>query len=64
MKSHELKEKIVKSINESNLPIDAVYYVLKEVINTVSLLYNEELINQNQETEKKEINNERKDSEE
>lgn len=44
MQLHELKEKIVKDINESNLPIDATYYVLKEIINTVTSLYNDELL--------------------
>ena len=47
MKLHELKEKIVKDINESNLPIDATYYVLKEIINTVTSLYNDELLQHN-----------------
>lgn len=52
MKLHELKEKIVKDINESNLPIDATYYVLKEIINTVTSLYNEELLQQNNKNDK------------
>lgn len=52
MKLHELKEKIVKDINESNLPIDATYYVLKEIINTVTTLYNEELLQQNNQNDK------------
>lgn len=47
MQLHELKEKIVKDINESNLPIDATYYVLKEILNTVTSLYNDELLQQN-----------------
>ena len=70
MKLHELKEKIVKDINESNLPIDATYYVLKEIINTVTSLYNDELLQHNNkqdehstEEQKNEIL-ERKDSEE
>lgn len=54
MKLHELKEKIVKDINESNLPIDATYYVLKEIINTVTSLYNEELLQQNNKSDKTE----------
>lgn len=59
MQLHELKEKIVKDINESNLPVDAVYFVLKEIINSVSLLYNEEL--QNKENENQEKINDRKE---
>lgn len=54
MKLHELKEKIVNDINESNLPIDATYYVLKEIINTVTSLYNEELLQQNNKSDKTE----------
>ena len=61
MKLHELKEKIVKDINESNLPIDATYYVLKEIINTVTSLYNEELLQQNNQNDKTEEIQERKD---
>lgn len=54
MKSHELKEKLVKDINESELPIDAVYFVVKEVLSAISMLYNEELTKQeNKEKEKK-----------
>lgn len=52
MKSHELKERIVQTINEVSLPIDATYFVLKEVLNTVSNIYNEELSNQKKEQEK------------
>lgn len=54
MQLHELKEKIVKDINESGLPIDAAFFVLKEIINTVASLYNEELLKTKQASDKKE----------
>lgn len=44
MELHKLKEKIVKDINESTLPIDAIYFVLKEILNSVSEIYNNEVL--------------------
>lgn len=43
MKLHELKEKIIKDINESQLEIDAIYYLLKAILTDVADLYNNEL---------------------
>ena len=43
MKLHELKEKIVKDINNSQLDVDAVYYLLKAILSDVADLYNKQL---------------------
>lgn len=54
MKLHELKEKMVKLINESNLPIDATYFVLKDILDAITTIYNNEV--QKQENQKQEPN--------
>lgn len=51
MKLHKLKEKLVKEINDSELEIDCIYYVLKSLLSDVADLYNKKL-----ETEKEEQN--------
>ena len=43
MKSHELREKIIKDINESQLEIDSIYFLLKAILSDVADLYNKEL---------------------
>ena len=43
MKLHELKEKIIKDINDSQLEIDSIYYLLKAILSDVADLYNNEL---------------------
>lgn len=43
MKLHQLKENIIKDINESNLEIDAIYYVLKAILCDIADLYNKQL---------------------
>lgn len=43
MELHKLKEKLVKEINESNLEIDCIYYVLKSLLSEVADLYNKQL---------------------
>ena len=35
----DLKEQIIKTVNESRLSIDSVYYVMKDVMMEVSSLY-------------------------
>jgi hypothetical protein len=44
----EFKEKIVKSINESGLPLTAIAYVLQEVVNQVSTLAQQQIAQQKQ----------------
>jgi hypothetical protein len=44
----EFKEKIVKSINESGLPLTAIAYVLQEVVNQVSTLAHQQIAQQKQ----------------
>jgi len=39
----ELKEQLIKDLNEANLPIDAVYYVLKDIVEEVSSVYNQQI---------------------
>lgn len=35
----DLEEKIIQNINESNLPIDAVYFVMKSIMQEVNDKY-------------------------
>ena len=53
MKTHELREKIIKDINESQLEIDSVYSLLKAILSDVADLYNKELENIKIEKEEK-----------
>ena len=43
MKLHNLKEKLVKDINDSELEIDCIYYLLKAMLSDVADLYNKQL---------------------
>ena len=40
---NDLKIQIINYLNTSNLPIDAIYYVMKEVLSEVETTYNEVL---------------------
>ena len=48
LKVEEFKEKIVKNINESGLPLTAIAYVLQEVVNQVSTLAQQQIAQQKQ----------------
>lgn len=39
----DFKNDIYRLINESTLPIDAVYYVMKDILNDVANAYNRQL---------------------
>ena len=43
MKLNNFKEKIILDINESQLTIDGIYFVMKDIMNEITLLYNHEL---------------------
>lgn len=45
MRLHELKEKIIEDINNSELDVDEIYYLLKAILSDVADLYNKELEN-------------------
>ena len=38
-----LRKQIENTINQSGLPIDAIYFVLKDILNEVSEIYNNEV---------------------
>ena len=40
---NDLKQDIIGKLNNSNLPIDAIYYVMREVLLEVETTYNEVL---------------------
>ena len=40
---NDFKQKIAEDINSSNLTIDAIYYVLKDIFNEVAMLYEQQL---------------------
>jgi len=44
--AEEFKEKIVKDINESGLPLTAVAYILQEVLHQVSILAQQQIAEQ------------------
>ena len=37
---NDLKNKVITMLNESNLSIDAIYYVMKEIMQEVEMTYN------------------------
>ena len=43
MKLNNLKEKIAQDINASNLQIDAIYFVMKDIMNEIVALYNQQI---------------------
>ena len=43
MKLYNLREKIINEINNSDLPIDAVYFVLEKISSEIISLYNHEI---------------------
>lgn len=45
----EFRLNVEKAINESKLPIDAIYYVLKDVMNEVTNIYSNEIQKENAE---------------
>lgn len=44
----EFKEKIVKDVNESGLPLTAIAYVLQEIVNQVAALTQQQIAQQKQ----------------
>lgn len=46
MQLTDLQMKISKTINESNLPIDAIYFVFKDIMNEIVDIYNKSLENE------------------
>lgn len=47
MNSMELRQKISDIINQSGLPIDGVYFILRDILNEVIEIYNQQLQQQN-----------------
>lgn len=60
----ELRQNISTVINQSELPVDGIYFVLKDILSEVAEIYNQQIrkneatAQQSQESIKKEINNE------
>ena len=51
MQLEKLRQQLSNTINESNLPIDCIYYVLKDVYGEIVSLYNRYLAQARQEEE-------------
>ena len=51
----ELKEKLYTDINESGLSIVSIYYIMKDLMNEIILIYNNELKNIQKEAKTEEI---------
>ena len=43
-------EQLIKLINECGLPIGAAYYVVKDCLNDLSVVYNKVILEENQES--------------
>jgi len=41
---NDTKQQVIDILNSSNLPIDAIYYVMKEVLQEIEITYNKALI--------------------
>ena len=39
----DMRKKVEDIINQSGLPIDAIYFVLKDILNEVTEIYNNEI---------------------
>lgn len=50
---NDFKDKIYKDINESNLSIDAIYYVMKDIMNDIVNAYNRQIEYENAEAASK-----------
>ena len=49
----ELKEKLYTDINESGLSIVSIYYIMKDLMNEIIVIYNSELKKIDEESKKK-----------
>lgn len=58
---NKTKQAVIDLLNQSNLPIDAIYYVMKEVMEAVSVTYNETLAKEEAQERKKEKSLEEKE---
>lgn len=54
MKMEQLKADIYEAINKSRLPIDCVYYLLKDIFGELTSLYNQQLAQEEKNKEEKE----------
>ena len=50
----QLKQKLLQIVNESKLPIDAIYYVCKDFFRDVDDAYQQFLLNQKEQQQNKE----------
>ena len=49
----ELKEKLYTDINESGLSVVSIYYIMKDLMNEIIVIYNSELKKIDEESKKK-----------
>lgn len=60
----ELRNKIENVLNNSQLPIDAIYFVLKDVFNEVVDIYNQEIQKEEENKRQQQQEEEQKNEEE
>lgn len=63
MELYNLREKIISEINNSKLPIDAIYFVFEQIKSEITSLYNqqiERLREQERQQERKDKSNSKK----
>lgn len=60
----DMRKKVEDIINQSGLPIDAIYFVLKDILNEVTEIYNNEIAKEEiQKAEQENSKEETKDKE-
>ena len=50
----EFRNNLFKTINEANLPVDIIYYTMKDIMNEITMAYNNELAKERAEAAAKE----------
>lgn len=61
MELYNLREKIISEINNSKLPIDAIYFVFEQIKNEITSLYNQQIERlREQQQERKDKSNSKK----
>lgn len=50
----EFRNNLFKTINEANLPVDIIYYTMKDIMNEIAMAYNNELAKERAEAAEKE----------
>lgn len=61
---NNLKEQIIELINNSKLPVDAIYLILKDLFTDINVLYQQEITKEKQQQKNNEIKNNKEEPKE